>query len=107
MNDPTYVEASRKLAERMMTEAAASDEAKITFVFRLVTSRAPTAPEIAVLKRIHDRELATYQKDADAVKKLLSVGESPRNEKLDPAALAAWSTVASVVLNLDETITKG
>ena len=107
MNDPTYVEASRKIAERMMTEAGAGDEAKIAWLFRLVTARAPTAGEIAVLKRIHDRELAAFQKDAEAAKKLLGVGESPRNEKLDQSELAAWSTVASVVLNLDETITKG
>ncbi|MDB5171677.1 MAG: Protein of unknown function (DUF1553)/Protein of unknown function (DUF1549)/Planctomycete, partial [Phycisphaerales bacterium] len=107
MNDPTYVEASRKLAERMMIEAAAAPEAKIAFAFRLATARAPRAKETAVLRKIYEQQLAVYQKDADAAKKLLSVGESPRNDKLDQAELAAWSTVASVVLNLDETITKG
>jgi len=107
MNDPTYVEASRKLAERMMSEAGASDEAKIIYVFRLATARAPKAMEIAVLKKIHDRELAVFEKDPAAAKKLLAVGESPLNGKLDQNELAAWSTVASVILNLDETITKG
>ncbi|MDB5357916.1 MAG: Protein of unknown function (DUF1553)/Protein of unknown function (DUF1549)/Planctomycete [Phycisphaerales bacterium] len=107
MNDPTYVEASRKLAERMMTEAGADPDAKIAFAFRLATARGPRAQEMAVLRKIYQQQLAVYQKDAEAAKKLLGVGESPRNEKLNQAELAAWSTVASVVLNLDETITKG
>jgi mono/diheme cytochrome c family protein len=107
MNDPTYVEASRKLAERMMTEGGDGLDAKIAFAFRIATARPPRAQETAVLRKIYERQLSVYQKDAEAAKKLLSVGESPRNEKLDQAELAAWSTVASVVLNLDETITKG
>jgi hypothetical protein len=48
-----------------------------------------------------------YCKDGRAALKLLSVGESQRDEKLDVAELAAWTTVASVILNLDETVTKG
>ena len=107
MNDPTYVEAARKLAERMLTEAGASDDARITYAFRLATARPPTPAEIAILKRIHDRELAVFANDLDAANKLISVGESPRNESLDAKDLAAWTTTASVVLNLDETITKG
>ncbi|HWE01383.1 MAG TPA: PSD1 and planctomycete cytochrome C domain-containing protein [Tepidisphaeraceae bacterium] len=107
MNDPTYVEAARKVAERMMSEAGASGEAKIIYAFRLATARAPTPVEIAVLKTIHDRELAVFTKDPAAATKLLAVGESPVNGKLDQNELAAWATVASVILNLDETITKG
>jgi hypothetical protein len=107
MNDPTYVEASRKLAERIMTEGGESNDARIAFAFRLATARMPKAAEIAVLRTIYDRERAIYKKDPGAAKKLLSIGESPRNEKLDQAELAAWTTAASVILNLDETITKG
>jgi hypothetical protein len=107
MNDPTYVEASRKLAERMMTEASISPEERIAFAFRLATARQPKAAEMAVLVRIYQQQLAVYQKDNAAALKLLAVGESKRNEKLDAAELAAWATVASVILNLDETITKG
>jgi hypothetical protein len=106
MNDPTYVEASRKLAERMMTEAV-NPEDRITFAFRLATARRPTTTEVAVLRRIFEEELAVYRKDGKAALKLLSVGEAKRNEKLDVAELAAWATVASVILNLDETLTKG
>jgi hypothetical protein len=107
MNDPTYVEASRKLAERMMTEGGNTDESKIVFAFKLATARVPSRTEIAVLKRIHEQQIAVFQKDTEAAQKLLKVGESPENESLNVSELAAWTSVASVVLNLDETITKG
>ncbi len=109
MNDPTYVEASRKLAERIMTEppAAASREDRIIFAFRLATARPPTLDELKLLRKVFDTQLATYRANTAAAVKLLSVGESPRDERLDPAELAAWTVVAQVILNLDETVTKG
>ncbi len=107
LNDPTYVEASRKLAERMLVEGGQTPDEKLAFAFRLATARQPRARELAVLRKVLDRQLAVYGKDHAAALKLLSVGESPRNEKLDIAELAAWTTVASVILNLDETVTKG
>jgi len=106
MNDPTYLEASRKLAERIMTEAGDTEE-RIALAFRLATARRPRAAELAVLGKIFARQLEVYHKDGQAALKLLSVGESKHNEKLDLAELAAWTTVASVILNLDETVTKG
>src|SRR5262249_18245378 len=107
LDDPTYIEASRKLAERMLTEGNRTADERIAFAFRLATARKATAKEVAVLRKIFDRQIAVYRSDRDAATKLLSVGESPRNEKLDLAELAAWTTVASVILNLDETVTKG
>jgi hypothetical protein len=107
LNDPTYVEASRKLAERMMTEGGASADARIAFAFRIATARLPHPKEAAVLRRIFDAQLDVYKKDPEAARKLLAIGESKRNEQLDPAELAAWTMTASVMLNLDETITKG
>ena len=108
MNDPTYVEAARKMAERVMNEAAgATPEERIAFAFRLATARKPAAEEAAVLRKIYDAQLAHFRSTPEAASKLLTVGESPRDEKLDPADLAAWTTVASTILNLDETITKG
>jgi hypothetical protein len=106
MNDPTYVEASRKLAERLMTEAVTSDE-RLALAFRLTTARRPTTTETAVLRSIYQEQLAVYRKDSQAALKLLNVGESRRKEALDVAELAAWTTVASVILNLDETVTRG
>jgi hypothetical protein len=109
MNDPTYVEASRKLAERMMREpaAGATPEERIAYAFRLATARTPTPEESAVLKRILDKQLAVYQSNNKAAAELLAVGESPRDEKLPLPELAAWTTVASTILNLDETVSKG
>jgi hypothetical protein len=106
MNDPTYLEASRKLAERLMTEAHTPDD-RITLAFRLATARRPTETEETILRRVFDRQLAVYRQNGHAAQKLLGIGESRRNPRLDPAELAAWTTVASVVLNLDETVTKG
>jgi hypothetical protein len=106
LNDPTYVEASRKLAERMMNEAKTTEE-RISFAFRLATARKPTEGEIAVLRRIFEAQVAEYRKDAKKALKLLSAGEAKRDEKLDAAELAAWTIVASAILNLDETVTKG
>jgi hypothetical protein len=106
MNDPTYVEAARKLAERLMREAKTTDE-RITLAFRLATARPPSSTEVGVLRNVFDGQLATFRKDPQAALKLLSVGEAARDQSLAPAELAAWSMVASVILNLDETVTKG
>jgi hypothetical protein len=106
MNDPTYVEAARKLGERLMTEAVSVEE-RITLAFRLVTARRPKAEELGVLRSIFAAQLATFRQDQKSALRLLSVGEAKRNEKLDVTELAAWTAVASVILNLDETVTKG
>jgi Protein of unknown function (DUF1553) len=106
MNDPTYVEASRKLAERLMKQAETTDE-RIALAFRLATARRPDAKEVEVLRRVFHRQLDRFRKDTKAALRLLGVGESPRDERLPAADLAAWTAVASVILNLDETITKG
>jgi hypothetical protein len=107
MNDPTYVEASRKLAERILTEAPSSPSERADYAYRLVLARAPSAAELKVLLGVLNRQKLAFRDNPDAALKLLSVGESKRNEKLDARELAAWTSVASVILNLDETITKG
>jgi hypothetical protein len=106
-NDPTYVEASRKLAERLLTEGGATAEERISLAFRLATARRPTARELAVLKDVLDRQRAIFHADGEAAARLLAVGEAPRNEQLDAVELAAWTMLASAILNLDETLTKG
>ena len=106
MNDPTYVEASRKLAERIVTEAPAGVSARVNWAFRQVLGRQPTARQSQVLERLFAEQLAKYQADRAAAEQLLAVGEAPRNTELDTAELAAWSIASSVLLNLDETVTK-
>jgi hypothetical protein len=99
LNDPTYVEAARKLAERMMKEG-------LDVGFKYAVSRPPTGDETRILMQIHARALARFRAEPEAAKKLLAVGESPRDMTLNDIELAAWTTVANTILNLDETITK-
>jgi hypothetical protein len=107
MNDPTYVEASRKLAERMLREAGTSPEERISLAFRLTLSRKPSQRETASLLKTVERVTASYRANPAAVEDLLKVGEAPRESKFDGTELAAWTIAASVILNLDETLTKG
>ncbi len=107
MNDTQYVEAARHLAERMTRQGGATPAERITFAFRLATARRPTAEELRIFERLYRQERAVYRASADAAARLLRVGDSSRDERLDPGELAAWTTVASVILNLDETVTKG
>jgi hypothetical protein len=106
MNDPTYIEASRKFAERLLTQAP-SEEQRIELAFRLALMRPPVPRETARLLRLARAQLVVYRQNPEAAAQLLGVGEAPRNVQLDAAELAAWTIVANVILNLDETITKG
>jgi len=106
MNDPTYVEAARALAQRAILEGGKDDKARVAFVFKLATARAPSGDENGVLRKLLETERVTFAKSPQAATKLLTVGESPYDKRLSPSELAAWTTVTSVILNLDETVTK-
>src|SRR4029453_14677576 len=106
LNDPTYVEASRALAQRTILEVPKDPNARIAYAFRLATARKPTKEEVKVLRTLLDGRLKSYRQDRSGALKLLSVGESALSPKLEIAELAAYTTVASVIFNLDETITK-
>ncbi|MBK5292613.1 MAG: DUF1553 domain-containing protein [Acidobacteriia bacterium] len=104
MNDPTYVEAARKLAERAITES--TPPKRIAWLFRQVTLRDPSPKEAAVLRNLARYQTAHYAAQKDAALGLLATGQSPYNQSLNPSELAAWTNIASVVLSLDESITK-
>jgi hypothetical protein len=106
MNDVTYVEAARALAQRMMREGGARPEDRVAFGFRLATSRRPREAERDVLVASFRHYLDRYQTRPGDAAKLVSQGESPRDERLDVRELAAYAAIASLILNLDETITK-
>ena len=107
MNDTTYVEAARALAQRTMTEPDKSDATtRIRYAFRLATARHPQPDEVEILLDIFQKQLAVYRHNKQAADKLLRVGESDRDSSLDTAEHAAWTTVASIILNMDETVTK-
>jgi hypothetical protein len=103
LNDITYVEAARTLAQRAL---ALPDADRLAFVFRCATSRRPTAAEADVLAAALAKQRALYTADPAAAAKLLKVGESPRNEQLDATAHAALTSVCLTVLNLDEAMNK-
>ena len=90
-----------------MLEGGGADAARAEFMFRLVTSRRPSAEELDVLLSLYLEQRTEFASDPEAALALLGVGRSPRDESLDPASHAAWTMVANLVLNLDETISKG
>jgi hypothetical protein len=106
LNDPTYVESARKLAERALREGGKDTNSRLAFAFRSATARRPSMQELKVLRELLAQQLANYRGNQQAADKLLKVGESAVDEKLDKTELAAWTMVASTILNLDETITK-
>jgi hypothetical protein len=106
MNDVTYLEASRRFAEKMMKEASSTPEARIDYAFRQTLARPPKPREQAVLLDTFHQFRARFQaKPADAAH-FLSQGKSPRDASLNTVDLAAYSAVASLIFNLDETVTK-
>ena len=106
LNDVQFVEAARHLAERMMKEGGAGAKKRAEFGFLLATARRPRPSERAVLIDVYRHGLKRYRGDGEAAKKLLASGESKRDASLDAAEQAAWTVVASMILNLDETLTR-
>ncbi len=106
LNDPQFVEAARAFAQRMMLEGGLSADNRIIHGFRLATARKPSPDETKILLGVFNQQLAEFRKDKDAAEKLLSVGNFKTKPELDKSEVAAWATVASMILNLDETVTK-
>lgn len=106
MNDPQYVEAARKLGERMLAEGGATPAERLTFAFRLMTSRRPSAAELAVLERLYAEERAAFAKRPAAARNLLAAGRAPRNAALPVVELAASTVVANTLMSADEAVTK-
>jgi hypothetical protein len=105
LNDTTYVEAARTLAQRAMLTSNDAD-ARVKFVFSAVLARNPRPEESRVLLDGLARHSANFEANAADAKKFLTVGESKRDETLDTAEHAAWTVVCLTVLNMDEALTK-
>jgi hypothetical protein len=106
MNDVTYLEAARKFAERIMKEGGTSPSQRIEYAYKLALARAPKPVELPVLLQALDYYAARYRDDPKAALEAVGQGESARDSRLEPRELAAYAAVASVILNLDEVITK-
>src|SRR5262249_7298784 len=105
LNDPTYVEAGRKLAERAIATGPGQSE-RLTFLWKTVLAREPNADESKLMIDVLRSAAERFRKEPAAAEKLIKVGRSPRDAKLDPIELASWAVVSSVLLNLDEAISK-
>jgi hypothetical protein len=106
MNDVTFLEASRLLGERMMKEGGITAEGRIAFAFKLATGRRPRATESRVLSESLRYSLERFRSRPGSAEKYLTIGEYPRDVELDVNELAAYTSVASLIMNLDETVTK-
>ena len=107
LNDVQFVEASRQLAERILKAGGQDFDSRIDFAFRLCLARGPRKDEIAVCRELFKQQLTSFQSDPGRAQEYLRVGESRRDESLDPIEHAAWTVLANTILNLDEVLTRG
>jgi hypothetical protein len=106
MNDVTFIEAARGLGQRMIREGGGNPAARLAYGFRLLLSRVPSSDEVRTLIESLNYHRDYFASRPDAVAKLLVQGESKPDPALAPAELAAYASVASLMLNLDEAVTK-
>jgi hypothetical protein len=106
LNDPMFVEAARVFGERILRDGGDSTDDKVRFAFRATLAREPDDYEGPVVAKVYADQLAKYSADPDAAAALIKQGEYRSADDVNLAALAAWTTVANVLLNLDETVTR-
>jgi hypothetical protein len=106
LNDPTYVEAARAFAARIVKEGGADLNSRMTWAWRQALSRPPREDEIVTLGGLVARQIVAYSRDPASAESLLKVGISPMPEGINHAELAAWTNAARVILNLHEVITR-
>lgn len=105
LNDPTYVEAARILAEKTIKQHD-TQPSRIQFAFRSATSRLPSKREQQILTTILDRQIQVFQNNKAAAVRLLKVGDAPADKTISSTELAAWTIITSTIFNMDETVTK-
>ena len=105
LNDPTWIEASRFLAEKIMLEAEETND-RLETAFRHVTAQTPSVAKLSVLERAYDEQLAIFKENPQEADKLLAIGEKKRNPKLPALEHAALTQVCLGILNLDQSLTR-
>jgi hypothetical protein len=106
LNDPTFVEAARVFAQKILTQGPKDLDGRLAFAFRGATCRTPSGAELKVLRHRFQLQHVRFLADKDAASKLVNVGQYPRDAALDVAELAAWTAVANMLLNLDEVLSR-
>lgn len=106
LNDPTYVEAARAFAARILSECKGDAAQRISWAFECCLQRKARPEELTTMQALLEKHLAAYRADSNAASLLLQTGQAPTPEVLDKPELAAWVHIARVLLNLHETITR-
>jgi hypothetical protein len=106
LNDPSFIEAARVLATKIIAEGGPTDEERIRFGFKRAVSRNPDVTEIQLLQHLLLQSRSTYRRDPQAAEALIQTGLKPTASKEDRVELAAWTSVARGLLNMHETITR-
>jgi hypothetical protein len=106
LNDPTYVEAARALAEGILKEGGASSVEKLRWAFRTALSREPDLEEVTALIWLYEDHRQGYASEPESASQLISMGNSTALADLDPVDLAAWMSVSRAILNLHEFVTR-
>ncbi len=107
LNDPQFVEASRLMARRVIIEGGKTPAERIAYGYKLATAKAPSKKVLGILLAIYHEEESVYRAAPDKAKAFLSVGDKKRDESIPPHEHAAYTIVMNLILNLDETLTKG
>ncbi|RYD26116.1 MAG: DUF1553 domain-containing protein, partial [Verrucomicrobiaceae bacterium] len=105
LNDPTWVEAARVLAARLLREYPSAHD-RFTEVCRRILIRRPEARDLTALQRMLDRQTAHFAQNPESAQKFVSTGASPQNPELAPVEHAAWTAVCLAIFNLDEALTR-
>ncbi|MGV3772038.1 MAG: PSD1 and planctomycete cytochrome C domain-containing protein [Verrucomicrobiales bacterium] len=106
LNDPTYVEAARVFAERILRDGGKDFQSRLNFACNVAFSRLPKTEEATLLKQLLEKEMERFGKDQQAAADFLSVGEWKAATDFDKTELAAWASIARAILNLHETLTR-
>ena len=106
LNDPTYVEAARVFALRIISEGGADSKQRLNWAFETALSRQATKQELDVLLDVYMKHLVMFQADADSAKSLVAVGNTANQTKVNVAEHAAWTSIARIIFNLHESITR-
>ena len=107
LNDPAYVEAAQALARRVVAEGGSTTEDRVRYALRLCLSRPPAVEQVAGLLALYQTERDHYAANPAAAVALATEPLGPLASGSDPAEMAAWTTIANVLLNLDGVLTKG
>ncbi|MBT45092.1 MAG: hypothetical protein CL922_06725 [Deltaproteobacteria bacterium] len=107
LNDPQFVEAARALAQRLIKEGGNDTLSRIDYGFRLALSRPATKAEVQVIERVLGDQLTRFRNDPQKAKEFVAVGDMARDETIEAPDHAAWMVVAQLLLNMDETLTRG